>query len=124
VVNPLIKFSRIPPIASTVRLNYAVPPGNGSLGSTPSIAAHLPTYYAMARLLLDQDTMRSRSDDQPALTGEAAQAPGNAVQTANYWMQQFSTQLTRLSLDEPRRLSIAHRAVERLGLSDIWTDLG
>jgi hypothetical protein len=73
--------------------------------------------------LLDQDTMRSRSDDLPGLTGEAAQAPGSAMQTANYWLQQFSTQLNRLGLDEPRRISVAHRAVERLGLSDIWTDV-
>jgi hypothetical protein len=122
-VNPIIKFSRIPPIASTVRLTYAKPLGTGVLGSVPIEAAHLPTYFALARLLLDQDTMRTRSDDMPALTGEAAQAPGQSVQTANYWLQQFSTQLTRLGLDEPRRMSVAHRAVERLGLSDIWTDV-
>jgi hypothetical protein len=123
-VNPVIKFSRIPPIASTVRLTYSLPLGNGALGGTPTIGQHLPTYYALARLLLDQDTMRTRSDDLPALTGEAAQAPGQAVGTANYWLQQFSTQLTRLGMGEPRRISITHRAVERLGLSDIWTDVG
>jgi hypothetical protein len=122
-LNPVIKFSRIPPIASTVRLTYAKPLGTSVLGSVPIEAAHLPTYFALARLLLDQDTMRTRSDDTPAMTGEAAQAPGQAVQTANYWLQQFSTQLTRLGLDEPRRTSVAHRAVERLGLSDIWTDV-
>src|SRR6266566_5441682 len=70
--NPVIKFSRIPPIASTVRLTYVPPIGNGNLGQTPTQAAHLPTYFALARLLLDQDTMRTRSDDLPALTGEAA----------------------------------------------------
>lgn len=126
IVNPILVFSRIPPVASTVRLTYSVPLGNtdpNGLGLTPTIAAHLPTYYAIARLLLDQDTMRSRSDDLPALTGEAAQQPGAAVQSANYWLQQFSTQLTRLALDQPTRMTIQHRAVERLGLSSIWTDL-
>jgi len=123
VANPLLIFSRIPPVASTVRLTYAQPLGNGNLGGTPTEAAHLPTYYAMARLLLDQDTMRTRADDLPALTGEAAQQPGVAITAANYWLQQFSTQLTRLALDQPTRMMVQHRAVERLGLSQIWTDL-
>jgi hypothetical protein len=123
VVNPLLVFSRLPPVASTVRLTYTKPIGNGALGDTPTIAQHLPTYYALARLLLDQDTMRSRSDDLSALTGEAAQQPGAAINTANYWLQQFSTQLTRMSMSEPARTSIRDRAVERLGLSDFWTNL-
>lgn len=120
-VNPILVFSRIPPVASTVRLGYVKP--LAALSETPVIALNLPVYYAVARLCLDQETMRGRSDDISALTGEGALAPSVALNTADYWLQQFSTQLTRLSLDEPTRRSIQNRAVERLGLSDIWTDL-
>lgn len=119
--NPLLVFSRIPPVASTVRLGYVKP--LAALSETPSIAQNLPVYYALARLCLDQETMRGRSDDISALTGEGALQPSAALNTADYWLQQFSTQLTRLGLDEPVRRSIQNRAVERLGLSEFWTDL-
>lgn len=119
--NPILVFSRIPPVASTVRLGYVRP--LNALSETPQIALNLPVYYALARLCLDQETMRGRADDISALTGEGALPPSAALNTADYWLQQFSTQLTRLGLDEPTRRSVQNRAVERLGLSDFWTDL-
>lgn len=119
--NPILVFSRIPPVASTVRLGYVRP--LNALSETPQIAQNLPVYYALARLCLDQETMRGRSDDISALTGEGVLPPSAALNTADYWLQQFSTQLTRLGLDEPTRRSIQNRAVERLGLSNFWTDL-
>jgi hypothetical protein len=72
--------------------------------------------------LLDQETMRGRSDDLPALTGEGATPAGNAINTSAYWLQQFSTQLTRLGISEPARISVVGRAVERLGLSEMWVN--
>lgn len=120
-VAPLLVFGRIPPIASQVRLRYVVPLAN--LQETPSIAQNLPVYYAIARLLIDQETMRGRSDDLPALTGENASGPGTATNTSLIWMQQFATQLTRLGLAEPARRMVTNRAVERLGLSELWTNV-
>jgi hypothetical protein len=117
-VAPLLAFSKVPPIASQIRLGYVVPLAN--LQETPTIAQNLPVYYALARLLIDQETMRGRSDDQPALTGEGATPAGTATNTSLVWMQQFSTQLTRLGMAEPARRTVIGRAVERLGLSEFW----
>jgi len=117
---PLLVFSRIPPVASTVRLRYARP--LATLGEVPSIAQQLPVYYGLARLLLDQETMRGRSDDLPALTGETANPTGSAANTSSYWMQMFHEELTKLSMAEPQRMRLAMRAVERLGLSEMWTN--
>lgn len=117
---PLLVFNRIPPVASTVRLRYARP--LATLGEVPSIAQQLPVYYALARLLLDQETMRGRSDDLPALTGETANPTGSASNTSSYWLQMFKEELTKLSMSEPTRMRLASRAVERLGLGEMWTN--
>lgn len=117
-VAPLLVFSRLPPVASTVRLSYVVP--FTTLSQPPTQTMNLPVYFAVARLLLDQETMRSRSDDLPALTGEGAQQYGASINTSQYWMQQFSTQLVRMGMDTPTRMSVVGRAVERLGLSEFW----
>jgi hypothetical protein len=125
-LNPILVFQRIPPVASTVRLTYTQPLANGALGSAlgqvPVIAQHLPVYYALSRLMMDQETMRGRSDDQPAQTGESANPTGSALSTSSYWFQQYTEQLTKMSMTEPMRRSVTSRAVERLGLSELWTN--
>lgn len=117
-VAPLLVFSRLPPVASTVRLSYVQP--FVALADPPTQVMNVPVYYALARLLLDQETMRGRSDDLPPQVGEVGLAPGNALNTSQYWLQQFSSQLTRFSMSEPARLSVISRAVEQLGLSNFW----
>jgi hypothetical protein len=121
-VAPLLAFQRLPPVASIVRLSYVQP--FTLLSQPPTQVQNLPVYYAIARLLMDQETMRGRADDLPALTGESAQREGGAINTATFWMQQFSTQLTRYGMSEPARFSVVGRAVERLHLSEFWTQNG
>jgi hypothetical protein len=118
-VGPKLVFARIPPVASTVRLSYARP--LAALGETSSTAQNLPVYYAVSRLLMDQEVMRGRSDDLAALTGETANPTGSASNTSSYWYNMFKEELTKLSLTEPARLSVMGRAVEQLGLSEFWT---
>lgn len=103
---------------SSCVLTYAQP--FNSLGSIPTIASYLPCYYACSKLLLDQETMRARADDIPALTGEGAQQPGTAANTATYWLQRFQEELHKMQIDAPARRTIGDRAVERLGLSRFW----
>jgi hypothetical protein len=121
-VAPKLIFQKLPPVASTVRLTYTQPLGDDTLGAVPILAQHLPVYYGLSRLLMDQETMRGRADDLPALTGESANPTGSALSTSSYWIAQFYEQLTKLSLNEPARYSVQSRAVERLGLSDFWTN--
>jgi hypothetical protein len=117
---PTLIFERPPPTGGTVRLTYTLP--YTSLSQVPSIAQMLPVYYAIARLLSDQEVMRSRADDLPALTGENAGAEkGGSLQTAAWWMQNmYMPALKKLSLGHPARRSVAYRAVERLNLGPIW----
>lgn len=120
VVNPLLVFEKPPPVGGQVRLQYAVP--IATLGGVPSIAQFLPVYYAVARLLADQEVMRSRADDLPALTGEnAGSQPGTSTNTSAWYMQNmFAPALRKLSLGPPARRSIMGRTIERLGLTGIW----
>lgn len=118
IVNPTLIFTELPPISSIVRITYCTTFAN--LGATPTQVQHLPVYYACARLLADQETMRSRADDLPALTGEAANPPGTSLAAAAYWLQRFQEQLPKFAMDEPARRSVADRTVESLGLSNFW----
>lgn len=120
VANPTLVFHRPPPVGGQVRLTYAVP--IATLAGVPSIAQFLPVYYAVARLLADQEVMRSRADDLPALTGEnAGGQPGSSTQTSAWYMQNmFAPALAKLSLGPPARRTMMDRAVERLGLSETW----
>jgi hypothetical protein len=120
---PSLVFHRPPPVGGVVRITYATP--YTLLAQTPSIAQFLPVYYALARIMSDQEVMRSRADDLPALTGENAGAEkGGSLQTAAWWMQNmFAPALGKLSLGLPARRSVIMRSVERLGLSSIWRGL-
>lgn len=117
--NPTLVFTTLPPISSIIRITYTQAFPN--LGAIPSQVQHLPIYYAVARLLADQETRRSRADDLQALTQEnGAGPPGTSLAAAAYWLQRFMEQLTKFAMDEPARRSVADRSVEALGLSDFW----
>lgn len=117
---PTLIFEKPPPPGGTVRITYATP--YTALSQIPAIAQMLPVYYALARLLSDQEVMRSRADDLPALTGENAGAEkGGSIQTAAWWLQNmFATTLQKLSLGYPAARAVKYRAVERLNLGPVW----
>lgn len=117
---PTLIFERPPPVGGTVRITYATP--YTLLSQVPPVAQMLPVYYALARLLSDQENMRSRADDLPALTGENAGAEkGGSLQTASWWLQSmFATTLNKLSLGYPAARAVKYRAIERLNLGPIW----
>jgi hypothetical protein len=115
---PTLVFNRLYPPGSQCRLSWAQP--YESLGQVATNALFLPIYYAVARLLMDQEVMRLRSDDIQALTGEGASQPGLNTSTADYWFGRFEQALQKLSLDLPARRSVAGRAGERLNLSAFW----
>ena len=117
--NPTIIFSQLPPVSSIVRLTFTVP--FSSLSQVPTEAQHLPVYYALARLLADQEVMRTRADDIPAMTQENIGPPGTSLSAAAFWLERFTEQLAKLALDAPARRTIADRSVEALGLSEFWT---
>jgi hypothetical protein len=119
VQNPTLIFSELPPISSIIRITYSKT--FAQLSEIPDQVAHLPRYYATARLLADQETMRSRSDDLPALTGENANPAGTSLAAAAFWLERFAEQVSKLALDLPARRSVADRSVEALGLSEFWT---
>lgn len=129
-VAPTLIFEKTPPTGGQVRIqavqpyqNLADVPGVGGTGILLP-PANLPVYYAVARLLADAEVMRSRSDDLPALTAEnAGSEKGGNLQTAQFWLQtMFAPELNKLSIGKPARRMIAHRVVERLGLSSIWQE--
>lgn len=119
-VTPTLIFDRPPPPGGVVRITYTTP--YTLLSQLPSIAQFLPVYYSVARLLSDQEVMRSRSDDLPALTGENAGAEkGGSIQTAAWWLQSmFAPALNKLSLGPPARRSVMYRVTEKLSLGPIW----
>jgi hypothetical protein len=129
-LTPTLIFERTPPTGGQVRITAVQPfqqladvPGLGSTGILLP-PANLPVYYAVGRLLADAEVMRSRSDDLPALTGEnAGSEKGGNLQTATFWFQSmFAPELAKLSIGKPARRMVAHRIVERLGLSSIWQE--
>lgn len=129
-LTPTLIFERTPPTGGQVRITAVQPfqsladvPGMGGTGALLP-PANLPVYYAVGRLLADAEVMRSRSDDLPALTGEnAGSEKGGNLQTATFWFQSmFAPELAKLSIGKPARRMVAHRIVERLGLSSIWQE--
>lgn len=117
---PLLIFAKLPPIASIVRMTYTQT--FQSLGAMPPQMQHLAKYYAIGFLMALGETMRTRSDDLPALTAENANPPGTALTAAAWWLQQYDQQLQRFGMTEPARMTVMNRTVERLGMSEFWTD--
>jgi hypothetical protein len=120
IQNPLLIFAKLPPIASLVRMTYTKT--FAALGEVPTQMQHLAKYYAIAFLMGLQEAMRSRADDLPAQTAENANPAGTSIQTAAWWLQQYDAQLQRFGMTEPARMTVMNRTVERLGLSEFWTD--
>jgi hypothetical protein len=120
---PTLIFAKPPPVGGTVRITYTTP--YTTLAQVPQMAAMLPVYYAVARLMSDQEVMRSRADDLPALTAEnAGSEKGGSMQTAAWWLQNmFGPALTKMSLGYPARHSIMSRVAEKLNLSPLWTGM-
>lgn len=125
-VTPKLIFSSLKPagqqMIGTCRISYSGP--FSTLAQVPTIAQYLPVYYAVAKLLMDQEVMRGRSDDLPAQTAENASPAGSALNTASYWMERFYFETSRLNIGEPARRSVTDRSVERLGLSTFWQYAG
>lgn len=123
-VAPTLIFERPPPPGGVVRIMYTTP--YTALSQLPTQVQFLPIYYALARLMSDQEIMRGRADDLPALTAEnAGSEKGGSLQTAAWWMQNmFAPALRKLSLGFPARRSVMNRTVERLGLGPIWQGMG
>lgn len=119
-VTPSLIFERPPPPGGTVRITYTTP--YTLLSQLPTQVQFLPVYYAIARLMSDQEVMRSRADDLPALTGEnAGSEKGGSIQTASWWLtSMFEPNLKKLSLGFPARRSVMNRVVERLNLGPVW----
>jgi len=121
-LKPTLIFTSLKPagqqMIGTCVISYSGP--FSTLAQVPTIAQYLPVYYAIAKLLMDQEVMRGRSDDLPAQTGENASPAGGALNTASYWMERFYFETARLNIGEPARRLVTDRAVERLGLSTFW----
>lgn len=116
---PTLVLGNLAPAAGAITLTYTSP--LNVLASIPSQAVYLPIYYAVARMLLDGETMRARADDLPALTGEGGDHGNRGINAANFWLQRFDQELKKLDVGPPVRMLVYNRSVERLKLrSGIW----
>lgn len=120
IANPKLIFAKLPPIASLVRMTYTQT--FQVLGAMPTQMQHLAKYYAIGFLMALGETMRARADDLPAQTTENANPPGTSLTAAAWWLQQYDAQLQRFGMTEPARMTVMNRTVERLGMSEFWTD--
>jgi hypothetical protein len=57
---------------------------------------HLPVWYALSVLLPKKESYRVRQDTMVPLTQEGGQSPGVLVQTGDYYLKRFETELERL----------------------------
>ena len=74
----------------------------------------LPVYYACYKILMEQESMRTRQNDLVALTGEGGSAPEIASATAQLWLDKFNKTKTRLAIAAPNRQTVPDRSVEVL----------
>lgn len=118
VINPTLALARTPPGGAQLRITYTTM--YGALASTPETVSHLPVYYALAKMLADQETMRVRDSDVPAIQGSSAAPVDASLNAARHWLTVFENNVARLGLGSPVRLSVVERSVERLGLSRFW----
>ena len=100
------------PAGSVIRITY-----NGQYANLSDLegqVVQLPVYYANYKILLDQESMRTRSNDLAALTGENGAAPEIAAKTAGLWLQRFQSGVQRLAVAPPVVLMVPGRSVELL----------
>jgi hypothetical protein len=85
--------------AGNIRLHYNAP--YGALSDTEPQVMHLPVYFALGRLLADQEAMRSRQDELVPLTGEGGSQSGVAQQTSSYWFALYEREKRRFAREVP-----------------------
>lgn len=98
------------PAGSIIRLTYNAP--YSSLGALEGQVSQLPIYYACYKILMDQESMRTRQNDLVALTGEGGSAPEIASATAQLWLDRFNKGVQRLAVPPPTRIDVPDRSVE------------
>src|SRR5260370_26606813 len=98
------------PAGSIIRLTYNAP--YASLAALAGQVSQLPIYYACYKILMDQESMRTRQNDLVALTGEGGSAPEIASATAQLWLDKFNRTKTRLAVPPPSRSTVPDRSVE------------
>jgi hypothetical protein len=87
--------------AGNIRISYNAP--YGALSDTEPQVQHLPVYYALGRLLADQEAMRSRQDELVPLVGEGGSQSGVAQQTSTYWFSLYEREKQRFARPLPLR---------------------
>lgn len=98
------------PAGSVFRITY-----NGqyvNLGDLEGQIMKLPEYFATYKILLEQESMKTRQNDLVALTGEGGSAPKAASDAAALWLSQFERTRARLVIDLPVSSMVPGRAVE------------
>ena len=81
--------------AGNIRITYNAP--YILLSDTEPQVQHLPVYYAIGRLLADQEAARSRQDELVPLTGEGGSQSGVAQQTSSYWFSLYEREKARFA---------------------------
>lgn len=111
------------PAGSTIRITYNSPYVN--LSDLEQQVEQLPVYYATYKLLMDQETMRTRQNDLVAMTGEGSSAPEVSSKTAQLWLTRFETAKKHLAMRAPIRGVVPDRSVEMLesGVGFSWNPL-
>jgi len=118
-----LKMGRGWPAGSIIRIVY-----NGqytNLADLEQQVEQLPVYYACYKILMDQETMRTRSNDLVGLSGEGSSAPEVASATAQLWLDRFKDARQRLAVARPTRSVNPDRSVEMLesGTGFSWNPL-
>jgi hypothetical protein len=108
----ILKVQQAWPPGSIVRLTYNAP--YQSLADLEPQLMWLPVHYAIATLLEEQETARSRQADLIALTGEGGSKPGDAAKQADRWMNKFLAGKAEFARRDPVAVTVKDRAVERL----------
>ena len=67
----------------------------------------LPVYYALHRLLVDQENYRERADEMPSGTQEGIAPVGAAQNLSAYWLSLYEMGKKRLMRAEPVHLRMA-----------------
>ncbi len=110
--NSILKMEQSWPPGSVCRLTFNAQYAN--LSDLEPMLLHLPVYYAIGRLLEEQETRRTRQADLTALTGEGGNKPGDAAKQADRWMNRFLALKQEFAQPDPSSTTVKDRSVERL----------
>jgi hypothetical protein len=111
------------PAGSTIRITYNAP--YVMLADLEQQIEQLPIYYALYKILMDQETMRTRANDLVQQTGEGGSAPEVASATAQLWLNRFKELKKSLAGPAAIRTTVPDRSVEMLeaGTGFTWNPL-